>query len=322
MTDTGCVASFGSVNLDRVCRVEAAPLETLAARFDWFPAAGETRPVASVPADLDEYVTTTLPGGKGANQAVAAANAGATTAFFGKVGTTTAPLDPLAELAAHGVDTDGVGTAPGPTGTAYVFVGPDGENHIALLAGANAAVDPAYAREQLSAIMTADVLLVQNEVPTAATETLLAGLADCPARPTVVLDPSPADGVAPLLSAEAVDVVTPNEGEAAALGAALEAFDGVVCYKHGPDPVEVVTPDRQFTVAPPAADPVDTTGAGDVFAGYLGAALARDTGLREAVHLGCAAAAYSTEHQGVQRATPDRETVLAWRDASSDGSSG
>jgi ribokinase len=109
-----------------------------------------------------------------------------------------------------------------------------------------------------------------------------------------------------------VDVVTPNEAEAAALADELAAFDGVVCYKHGPAPVEVVAPgDERFTVAPPPADPVDTTGAGDVFAGYLGAELARGTDLHGAVELACVAAACSVEREGVQRAVPAREAVVA-----------
>jgi ribokinase len=310
MTDRPRVASFGSVNVDRVCRVDTGTLASLAAAHEWFPAAGETRAVASLPAALDAHVTRTLLGGKGANQAVAAARAGAETAFYGKVGTDEA-VAPRERLAAAGVDTAAVAVADGPTGTAYVFVGPDGENHIALVAGANGAVDPAYAHAHVDAIRRADLLLVQNEVPTAATAALLLAVTGQRDRPTVVLDPAPAEGAAPLLAYGCVDVVTPNEAEAAALADALAAFDGVVCYKHGPEPVEVVGPAGEFTVAPPPATPVDTTGAGDVFAGYLGVELARGTGLRAAVETACVAAACSVEREGVQRAVPDRETVRA-----------
>ena len=294
MTDAGRVASFGSVNVDRVCRVDGETLAALADRYDWFPAAGETRAVASVPPELDAHVTATLLGGKGANQAVAAARADAESAFYGKVGGGDA-ADPREELAGYGVDAGAVEVADAPTGTAYVFVGPDGENHIAVLAGANGTVDAGYAHAN----------------PTAAAEALLLALTGQHDRPTVVLDPAPAEGVAPLLDYACVDVVTPNEAEAAVLADELAAFDGVVCYKHGPDPVEVVGPDERFTVAPPPADPVDTTGAGDVFAGYLGAEVARGTDLRGAVRRACVAAACSVEREGVQRAVPDRETVLA-----------
>lgn len=329
MTDGPRVASFGSVNVDRVCRVDGETLASLADRYDWFPAAGETRPVDSLPAELDQHVTRTLLGGKGANQAVAAARADTDAAFYGKVGEAEAAdedggdhdaadedtTDPRENLAGYGVDTDAVEVVDGPTGTAYVFVGPDGENHIALLAGANGAVDAGYAHAHLAEIRRADVLLLQNEIPTAAAEALLLALTGQHDRPTVVLDPAPADGVAPLLEYACVDVVTPNESEAAALADELAGFDGVVCYKHGAAPVEVVGAgpdgDERFTVAPPPADPVDTTGAGDVFAGSLGAELARGTDLRRAVETACVAAACSVEREGVQRAVPDRETVLA-----------
>lgn len=319
MTERPRVASFGSVNVDRVCRVDEATLASLADRYDWFPGAGETRLVDSLPAALDQHVTRTLLGGKGANQAVAAARADTDAAFYGKTGGEEAAdegaTDPRAELAGYGVETGAVETTDGPTGTAYVFVGPDGENHIALLAGANGAVDAGYAHAHLAAIRRADVLLLQNEIPTVAAEALLLALTGQHDRPTVVLDPAPAEGVAPLLDYACVDVVTPNESEAAVLHDELAAFDGVVCYKHGGDPVEVVgvgpDGDERFTVAPPPADAVDTTGAGDVFAGYLGAELGRGTDLRGAVELACVAAACSVEREGVQRAVPDRETVLA-----------
>jgi ribokinase len=310
MTERGRVASFGSVNVDRVCRVEGETLAALADRYDWFPAAGETRAVGSVPPELDAHVTATLLGGKGANQVVAAARADTDAAFYGKVGEGTG-MDPRTELEGYGVDTAAVGVSDAPTGTAYVFVGPDGENHIAVLAGANGAVDVGYAHANLDAIRAADVLLLQNEIPLAASEALLLALTGQHDRPTVVLDPAPAAGVAPLLDYPCVDIVTPNEPEAAALGDELAGFDGVVCYKHGPDPIEVVGPDERFTVAPPPAAPVDTTGAGDVFAGYLGAEVARGTDLRGAVRRACAAAACSVEREGVQQAVPDRGTVLA-----------
>jgi ribokinase len=149
-----------------------------------------------------------------------------------------------------------------------------------------------------------------------ATLALLDALADRPTRPTVALDPAPAPGAAPLVDHRCVDLVTPNETEAAALSGALAAFDGTVVRTRGPDPVVVEAPGERFTVTPPAASSTDTTGAGDVFAGYLAAMLAERDGesrstatLREAVQVASAAAALSVEASGVQRATPARETV-------------
>lgn len=311
----GRVASFGSINVDRVANLDAATLAELRERYDWFPAPGETREVGHLPADLGAHVTETLPGGKGANQAVAAAGAGARSHLYGKVGTDRGEN----VVADRGVDVSAVGTADAPTGTAYVFVAPDGENHIAILGGANGTVDLAYARAQAGAIAEADVLLVQNEVPPEATTTLLDALAGRADRPTVMLDPAPAEGAAPLLEHACVDVVTPNETEADALAEVLSPFDGVVVRTQGPDPIVVETPGERFEVTPPPAAPVDTTGAGDVFAGYLGAGLADgvdlggdvapSAGLREAVEWACAAASLSVEESGVQRATPDRDAV-------------
>jgi ribokinase len=303
------VVSFGSVNVDRVCWVERETLAALGERYDWFPAAGETRVTERVPADLDSHVDATLLGGKGANQAVAAARAEAEAAFYGKVGADATP-DPREVLSGYGVDTGAVEAVAGPTGTAYVFVAPDGENHIAVVPGANGAVDAGYAHANLDAVRRADVLLLQNEVPVAAAEALLLALTGQHDRPTVVLDPAPAEGVAPLLDYDAVDVVTPNRAEARALADELAGLDGVVCYKHGPDPVDVVAPDRRFAVTPPRADPVDTTGAGDVFAGFMAAELGRGTDLQRAVAVACTAAACSVEREGVQRAVPTRAAVL------------
>lgn len=304
------VASFGSVNVDRVAPVAASTVADLAAAHDWFPAAGETvrAPGDEPPAALDDHVDRTLLGGKGANQAVAAARAGAGAGLFGCVGADRAERvrDTLID---RGVDCAALSVVDVPTGCAHVFVTPDAENRIVVTAGANGRVDPAYAHANLEPLRAADVLLLQNEVSVAAAEALLLALDGDAGRPTVVLDPAPTEGVAPLLVHSAVDVLVPNERERAALAAegALEGFDGTVVTTRGPDPIEVVPETgERFTVAPPPADPVDTTGAGDVLAGYLAAELSDGASLRAAVELAAAAAARSTEREGVQRATPAR----------------
>lgn len=308
----GTVASFGSINVDRVAYLESAA--DLGARYDWFPGPGETRPVESVPAELDALVDETLLGGKGANQAVAAARAEAETALYGKVGVDHGSFDVLPSLAAYGVDVSAVGVADAPTGTAYVFVTPDGESHVVIVGGANAAVDPAYARANVDPLRGVDCLLVQNELPTRTLDALFTALSGQHDRPTVILDPAPAGGAADLLEHACVDVVLPNESEAAALDDALDRFDGTVVYKRGPDPVAVETADGgRFSVAPPRVEAVDTTGAGDVFAGFLAAALSREVSLREAVECACIAAAISVESEGVQRATPTLEAVRTFR---------
>lgn len=305
----GRVASFGSVNVDRVANVDAATLADLRERHEWFPDPGETRAVEQLPDELDEHVGETLLGGKGANQAVAAARAGADSRLLGAVGRDEADDDVLATLADRGVDVSAVESVDAPTGTAYVFVDPDGENYIAISAGANAAVDPDYAHGAVASVREADVLLLQNEVPAEASVALLDALATRDDRPVVILDPAPAPGAGVLVHHPCVDVVTPNETEAAALTDDLADFEGIAIETRGAEPVVVETGSERFEVTPPRASPVDTTGAGDVFAGYLAAELAGDADLRAAVELACAAASTSVEAEGVQRATPDRDAV-------------
>lgn len=311
----GSVASFGSINVDRVAYLDGPAVADLDARYDWFPGPGETRPVESVPDEVDALVDETFLGGKGANQAVAAARADAGTGLYGRVGWDQGAFDVLESIAEYGVDVSPVAVADAPTGTAYVFVTPDGENHIAIVGGANAAVDPAYAHAHVEELRRVDCLLVQNELPARTLDALFTALDGQRGRPVVVFDPAPPDGAADLLDHACVDLVLPNESEAAVLADALDRFDGTVVRKHGPDPVVVEAADgERFSVSPPRVDAVDTTGAGDVFAGFLAAELSRGASLREAVEWACVAGALSVESEGVQRATPTLETVRAFRE--------
>jgi ribokinase len=304
------VVSLGSVNVDHVGYLADDAVAALERRYDWLPGPGETVAVSSVPEALRDRLTETSLGGKGANQAVAAARAGAETAFLGAVGADDARYGVRAGVSARGVDVSGVERVDGPTGSAYIVVDDDGENRIAVLAGANAAVDRDYVRERLTLCDDAACLLLQNEIPTDGVLWLLDRLADDPDAPTVVVDPAPADGAEPLVTHPAVDIVIPNSTEYERLRPSLSAFDGTLVVTHGADPVEVVGPES-FEVAPPAVDPVDTTGAGDVFTGFLAATLATGGDLHAAVRRAVTAAALSTESEGVQPAVPDAETVDA-----------
>ncbi len=308
----GSVASFGSINVDRVAYLDRETIDGLAARYDWFPAPGETRRVEQVPESIESHVDRTFLGGKGANQAVAAAQADADSDLYGMVGEDANEFDVLPSLAAYGVDTSAVESADVPTGTAYVFVDEAGENYIAVVGGANAAVGADYVHRTVGALRSVDCLLVQNELPTQTLETLFDAL-DGAGGPLVAFVPAPVDGAAGLLEHDCISLVIANETEAAALDDRLSGIDAAVVRTRGPDPV-VVDPGgpfegERFTVTPPPADPVDTTGAGDVFAGYLTAELAEGRALRPALDCACAAAAHSTKHEGVQRATPAREAV-------------
>ncbi|WP_256296869.1 PfkB family carbohydrate kinase [Haloarchaeobius salinus] len=304
------VVSFGSINVDHVGYISRDRIAALADAHGWFPDAGETVRVDAVPAAVRDDLTETFLGGKGANQAVAAAAAEADASLLGCVGDDEDEHAVVETLAERGVAVDGLERVDGPTGYAAIVVDETGENHIAIVAGANGRVTPAYARRHGDHLRDADCLLLQNELRAEATLAALDEVSGTGRRPTVVYDPAPADGAGAVLSHDAVDVVTPNEGEAAALSDALDAFDGTVVRTLGENGVVVEDGDDEFRVDSPAVDPVDTTGAGDVFAGYLAAELGEGSGLRRAVQLATIAAALSTTMEGVQTAVPERQQVL------------
>jgi ribokinase len=127
----------------------------------------------------------------------------------------------------------------------------------------------------------------------------------------VLFDPSPVDRAERVIAHDAVDVVSVNESEQRALIDYLDSFDGTVVTTRGSDDVRV-DGSETFTVSPPTVSPVDTTGAGDVFNGYLAAGLAAGETLRSAVELAVTAAALSTETEGAQNSIPSRADVLAF----------
>ena len=354
------VVSVGSVNVDHVAYCDAATVDSLSDRYDWFPAPGETVRVESTPSEIEQHVSETHVGGKGANQSVAAAlarpatdstggvdtgggdtggGAGATppaeSVFLGRVGTDDTEWGVRETLADYGVDVSGVGVADCPTGSAHVVVDETGENYIAIRAGANGRVDADYVERHAGTVLSADCLLLQNELPVATGRAVLDLVADAETdRPTVLLDPAPADGAEHLVGHPAVDLLTPNEsefawlsGESAAPGAPdtdlLADFSGVVVRTRGAEDLLVedrrgdtgvagVAGSETLAVTPPPVDPVDTTGAGDVFAGYLAVELACGQDLRDACRTAVAASARSTEREGVQAATPTRAEVQAF----------
>jgi ribokinase len=337
--DVPRVVSVGSVNVDHVAYCDTETVGSLAETCDWFPEPGETVRVESIPERVERYASETHVGGKGANQSVAAALAcpagahgdagpSAESVFLGLVGTDDPEWGVRETLAEYGVDVSGVGIADCPTGSAHVFVDETGENYIAIRAGANGRVGADYVTAHAEPILSADCLLLQNELPVATGEAVLDLVADANARgdrPTVLLDPAPADGAGRLVAHPAVDLLTPNEsefawltGESDALGAPdadlLADFGGVVVRTRGAR--DLLVEDRSagggsetVAVTPPPVEPVDTTGAGDVFAGYLAVELACDRDLPDACRTAVAASACSTEREGVQTATPTRAEV-------------
>lgn len=308
----GAVVSLGSINVDRIRHVSEPEVAALEDRYDWFPDRGQTVQLAELPADFPTECDTVRHGGKGANQAVAAARVGADTTMLGNVGPDHGEFGVRDRLGGQGVDTGRIGVVSDPTGAAYVFVGPEGENWIVVRPGANSTVDAGYINEQYDAILSADCLLLQNEIPVDPVLALLSDLAAEPDRPTVILDPAPADGVEALFDCDAVDYLTPNETEFRAIQPHLGGFDGVLVRTRGGGDVVIETGER-VTATPPSVRAVDTTGAGDVLNGVVAARLAAGASVPEAVDTGVVAAALATREEGARRGIPTLEDVRAFR---------
>lgn len=259
------------------------------------------------------------PGGKGANQAAAAARLGSGVAMVGRVGDDAAGQRQLRALADLGVDVTAVRTTPGaPTGTATIPVEDGtGENLIVVVPGANGAVGPADVT--VASLRTADVVLLQLEIPPAA----VAAAAEA-AGGLVVLTPAPPRSLPAELLAR-VDVLVPNEHELVQLAGARPAVRTpedlvllaravtrrAVVVTLGARGALVVDDGTALLQPPPQVDPVDTTGAGDCFSGALAQALAARLPLAEAVRRAVTAAALSTTGAGARSALPRAADVDA-----------
>lgn len=242
------------------------------------------------------------PGGKGANQALAAARLGAQVALLGRVGDDPFAAEALALLRAEGVDLAGVGVDPeAPTGVALIAVSPMGENQIVVASGANAAFTPAHLPASIEGAM-----ICQLELPIPTVERAVAT-----ANGFVALNLAPAAEVPPALLARA-DLVVVNEGEAAFYGERLHALPGLVAITLGAR--GAILRLRGETLAerpPPKVTVVDTTGAGDAFVGALTLALAEGQPHARALAFACAAGALAATRPGAQPALPRRAEVEA-----------
>lgn len=301
---TGRVMVVGSVN------------EDLVATVDHLPTPGET--VAG--ARFAQHH-----GGKGGNQAVAAARLGPATVFVGAVGADAFGTAARAALEADGVDVTELRTLPDQaTGVALILVDATGENCIAVAGGANAALEPGHARESLDRLGPGpgDVVLVGHEIPTAtATEALRVAKA---AGATTLFNPAPAGGVGPETLAFA-DIVTPNEGEAAqlaghdgepgALGAELlgwTAGGGHVLITLGARGALLVGQEGAQPIPAPAVTAVDTVGAGDTLNGALAAGLAVGLPQAEAARRAVTAAALAVTRAGAREGMPTARELEAF----------
>jgi ribokinase len=256
-------------------------------------------------------------GGKGANQAVAAARAGAGVTFVGRVGADDLGRSAVAGLAAEGIDVGFVGRDPDhATGVALIMVDEEGENVISVAPGANARLSVEDVEAARAAIESADVLLTQLEIPVAAVERA-AEIASA-AGVTVMLDPAPAR-LLPDSLLSMVDVLTPNEGEAEYLagedrpGAAARRLLSLgvttVVVTLGGAGALVVREGLEASVAGFQASAVDTTAAGDAFSGYLAVSIAEGRDLLQAVRRACAAGALAATVAGARPALPCHDSV-------------
>lgn len=264
--------------------------------------------------------TARRPGGKGANQAVAVARAGAPVQMIGRIGADPAGARMLEALRDEHVDTHAVAALPGvPTGTAYITVTADGENTIVLERGANARLSPGDVVAERAALDGAAVMLAQLEVPVDTVTAAVQAAHDAGVRAVVTL--APAQPVPDALLA-GLDPLLVNEHEAGFLlggrgGGDRDrdvAEDPEECARRllgmGPRSVVItlgaagaVVADRTGVWRVPAGtvdEVVDTTGAGDAFAGALAAALAHGASLADAVGAGMAAGAQAVGRAGAR----------------------
>ena len=267
---------------------------------------------------------TLLLGGKGANQAVAAALAGATTSFVGCVGDDLFHDLIVDSLQGAGVDLTHLRTVPGPSGIAHIRVDASAQNDIVVVPQANARLDSAQIDAALEALAeTTAVLLTQLETPADLTSHITARGREL--GMLVILDPAPAATLPPDVWPN-VDIVTPNETEASLI-TGIEVTDaasgelagrwfldrgvGAAVITLAAQGSCVVTTEGSSVVAPIPVHAVDTTAAGDAYAGYLGAALAAGADLTGAVRLATAAGALTVTRHGASPSLPRRAEVDA-----------
>ena len=259
-------------------------------------------------------------GGKGANQALAARRAGAEVRMFCAAGSDSFADDALRLLKADGVDLRRLKPVAGPTGIAMIFVDGQGENVIAILPGANGAMGPADAEAALAGLGTGSIVMLQQEIPQAATERAL-DLARAQGV-TSILNTAPFLPTTPGLVRKA-SIVIANETEFALLcGGETEPLDGLMAgwarthrqtmiVTLGPAGARAATPANSFSVAALRVDPVDTVGAGDTFCGYLAAGLDARLELEQAMRRAAVAASLACLKRGAQPSIPYAAEVEA-----------
>ncbi len=292
---------FGSLNMDLVVRAPRLP-----------------RPGETLPATSFE----TVPGGKGANQAVAASRLGVETWMIGRVGDDSYGEALLENMRSAGVDVSGISCEAGvSSGIALIAVEESGQNQIMVVPGANARVGATDVSVLSKSVRPGDVVLLQMEVPLAAVRAAAEAAASLGA--VVVLDPAPAHDLTRELLGR-VDILTPNEAEAEHLtGIRVEGRSSAeaaarrlhaagarqVLLKMGERGALWSVAGETWALPPFSVRAVDTVAAGDACNGAIAAALCAGLPEREALRWGMAAGALATTRLGAQSAMPGREMV-------------
>ncbi|WP_017975164.1 ribokinase [Actinopolyspora halophila] len=297
------ITVIGSVNVDLFAQVPHHP-----------------RPGETILGDSGQRT----PGGKGANQALAARFQGAAVTFVGAVGSDSDAAIATERLRTAGVDLEELKvTAETPTGLAAITVSADGENTIVVLPGANASVTPEDVRSAVARAGEHPIVLLQGELPRETTEAAIRRADDDGHR--VVLNLAPWGEIAPDVL-RTVDPLVLNEHEAAAVATALEleipeaptelatalASSGIrsVVLTLGPHGAVVADRSGARAVPAPSVSAVDTTGAGDAFIGGLVSRLAAGESLLTAASHAVRVGAYSVRHPGAQPSYPTTEDEL------------
>ncbi len=296
---------FGSINIDLVATVPRLPM------------AGET---------LLGHNFVQIPGGKGANQAVALARLQVPTYMVGRVGTDSFASELIYNLENSGVDTSNISIDDNvSSGVALIAVDDKGENQIIIVPGANGRVNHEDVERLSDLLPNSTALLLQFEIPIAAV--VAAAKAAHQAGVKVILDPAPAQSHVPDELYPLVDIITPNEVEAGQLvgfpvnneesakaAATILLQRGVksAIVKLGAKGVFCATAEESFFVPVFPIQVVDTVAAGDAFNGGLAAALYEGLSLHQAVVWGAAAGALAATKAGAQTSLPDRLTFEAF----------
>ena len=242
-------------------------------------------------------------GGKGANQAIAAARAGANTAFIGALGNDHAGETLRVAFKHDDVDISAVRFVSEQTGRALIGVSDDGENSIIVVPGANHAITIGDVERNTKIIASAKVLLCQLEVPLEVVQRAFELAGENSIR---ILNPAPAQSLSKELL-QLVDVITPNEHEMQLLGgseALLKCGVKTIVVTQGARGALMITEKGETRIPPFEVDPVDSTGAGDAFCGMLAARLATGESIQNALKAAVVSGALATLTEGAVPSLP------------------